>query len=42
MYTWERPRKYTGVAHWNSHSPHLKYHLKLKAKEDVGSGGLGL
>ena len=23
-------------------SPHLKYHLQLKTKEDVGGGGCGL
>ena len=29
------------VAHQNGQSPHLKYHLQLKAKEDVGGSGLG-
>lgn len=26
----------------NGWNPHLKYHLKLKRKEDVGASGLGL
>ena len=40
MYTWGRPRK--TVIHQNGRNLHLKYHLQLKAKEDVGSSGLGL
>ena len=30
------------VTHQNGWNPHLKYHLQLKTKEDVGGSGLEL
>ena len=29
------------ILHQNSQSPHLKYHLQLKTREDVGGNGNG-
>ena len=34
------PRKLSNSPKWKN--PHLKYHLQLKTKEDVGDSGLGL